>query len=299
MTFAPRALAVVWAVACAACGSSGNPMVVAHRMGAGNWPQNSRTALRGSIARGYAAIEFDLVLTSDGVPVISHDPWVHPTLCTRADGTALDPASRILIKDVTLNELRTGYVCGGVPDPDHPGAQVVADTFLTLDELIAEVTATPDLWLQFDIKQNPDFTASAEEFVEQIFSRWDAAHLPNPWYASSPEPAVIRAVRARGGSASLTWPNFPPGASTTLVGLGAEVLAQVGIADPLALARHAQASALNMPYQLIDRRVVESAPHEHLDVQVWTLNDERLLRTYCRWPVQAVITDYPERAPCL
>src|SRR5262245_57215457 len=81
--------AVILAAGCGALAPPGDPLVVAHRSGAGNWPENSRTAVRGAVAAGYGGIEFDLVLTSDRIPVLSHDAALNPQLCTRADGTAL------------------------------------------------------------------------------------------------------------------------------------------------------------------------------------------------------------------
>ena len=65
-----------------------SPLIIAHRAGGGQWPQNSRTAVMNVIARAgakdpakrYHGMEIDIVLTKDGHPVLSHDPWVHTTL---------------------------------------------------------------------------------------------------------------------------------------------------------------------------------------------------------------------------
>lgn len=296
-----RAAAVVLAASLAsACGwmDAGKPMVVAHRSGAGNWPENSRTAVRSAIARRYPGIEFDLILTKDRIPVISHEPDVYPLLCTRADGSPL-PAERILIKDLTLAELQAGFRCGGLRNPDHPNAEPVADTYLTLDELIDEVRAVPQMLLHFDVKYDPVLTLDAQAFAAEIVGRWRAAGLPNPWYASCNEPACIQALRAQGAEAMLTWPKFAAGENSTAGGIRTEIVAQLGLTDAITQARSAGASGLNMAYQLIDRRIIDAAQREGMKIQVWTVDSAAALGTYCRWPEEILITDYPERAPCL
>ena len=294
------AAALLGGVLACACGwlPAGTPKVVAHRFGSGNWPQNSRTALRGALSRGYLGVEFDLGLTKDGVPVIEHDPFLNPARCTRADGSAIE--GEILIKDLTLDELIAGYRCGGIPDPQHPEAQVVADTLLTLDEVLLELDGHPDVTLHLDVKYEPGLTLDAGVFAEAIIGRLEAAHLPNPWYISCAEPAGIAAFKARGASeVIMTLPRVPRGQSEILNAIGFEVLSQLGVADALSIARSAGATGLNIAYQVADRRLLEAARSEGLSVHVWTPNSPALLGTYCAWPADAVITDYPERAPCL
>jgi glycerophosphoryl diester phosphodiesterase len=283
---------------CGVLAPTGNPMLVAHRAGAGNWPENSRTAVRGSVAANYPAIEFDLVLTKDRTPVLSHDPSLSTTLCTRADGSAL-LAEPVYLKDLTLAELWGGYRCGGVPDPASPSAQVVADTHLSLDELLNEVSTRPGMLLHLDVKFEPGHTLDAEIFADEIIDRMRAPWVQNPWYMSSAQPEFIQAARARGAPVSYTLPRNFPGLGSTASAVVDEVLGKMGVADLIGLARQTGATGLDLAYQIADRAVVDAARREGLSVQIWTLNEAALLEQYCRWPVDQVITDYPERAPCL
>lgn len=294
-----------FAAACAllaGCGylpAEGSPLIEAHRGAAGNWPENSRTAIAGSVSANYPGIEFDLVLTGDLVPVLAHDTWLHHELCTLADGSEIPADERVYIQDLTLAELHANYRCGGKPDPEQPDAQVVADTHLTLDELLDLVASDTDMALHFDIKWHPTETPPADDFVREIFGRVRARNLQNPWYASSNEEEFIRAAAAEDVPTSLTWPKFPEGADSTLTALGNEFLQQLGLGDPLAIARRSGATGLLLQYRVTDRRLVEAAKAEGMTVQLWTLNDENVLDAYCSFPADALITDYPERASCL
>lgn len=292
------AVAVVMSSACGLANAPGSPVMYGHHFGDGHWPDNSRTGLRGAVAANYPGIELDINLTKDRIPVTLHDTALDKTLCTHADGSPLASDEEVYIKDHTLAELQAGYRCGGVAEPDFPDAEVVADTLLTFDEVIQAVRATPQMGLQLDFKYEPGKTLDAEAFVTEILGRWRAAGLPNPWYTSCAYPECIRALRAQGADARLTWPNFVSGSNTTLVGIGSEVLSQLGLDNPIGQALDAGATGLDASYQVLDRRTVEAARKEGLTVTLSTIDTESALSTYCQWPVDVLISNYVERSPC-
>jgi glycerophosphoryl diester phosphodiesterase len=50
------------------------PRRIAHRGGGALAPENTLAAIRAGMAHGYRAVEFDVMLTADDVPVLMHDP---------------------------------------------------------------------------------------------------------------------------------------------------------------------------------------------------------------------------------
>jgi glycerophosphoryl diester phosphodiesterase len=50
------------------------PKIVAHRGGGSLAPENTLAAMRCGLAHGFHAVEFDVMLSKDGVPVVIHDP---------------------------------------------------------------------------------------------------------------------------------------------------------------------------------------------------------------------------------
>lgn len=72
-------------------------------------PENTLPAFEAGLDNLMNTMETDTGITRDGVPVISHDPYVDPTKCRNADGSAL-PAP-ILIRDLTARQIQRDYVC--------------------------------------------------------------------------------------------------------------------------------------------------------------------------------------------
>lgn len=199
-----------------------------------------------------------------------------------------------------LEELREGYRCGGVANPDAPDAQVVADTLMTFDEVLDALVDAPEMLVHVDLKCQPELTPSAEEFAKQIMTRWHAHGLPNPMYVDSGWPEVLEAFRAHGPvTTTLSWPQFPAEESTAPIVVGHELLTRVGANDMVAAALKAGSDGVVIPYQMADQYLVDLAHQEGLKVQVFSPNTRELLEYFCDWPVDVLITDFPEEAPCL
>ncbi|KAF3997863.1 glycerophosphodiester phosphodiesterase [Glaciimonas immobilis] len=50
------------------------PKIVAHRGGGTMAPENTLAGIRCGLSYGFRAVEFDVMLSSDGVPILMHDP---------------------------------------------------------------------------------------------------------------------------------------------------------------------------------------------------------------------------------
>lgn len=78
---------------------------VAHRGGAGLWPENTREAFAHAIAMGAGGIELDVHLSADGLPVIHHDESLKPAIARDASGAWLIRPTP-LIKQLRYSELQ-------------------------------------------------------------------------------------------------------------------------------------------------------------------------------------------------
>lgn len=80
------------------------PLQIAHRGGAGLWPENTLEGFRHAIDMGVDGIELDVHLTRDGVAVVHHDESLKPAIARGSDGAWLTRPTP-LIKDLTYAEL--------------------------------------------------------------------------------------------------------------------------------------------------------------------------------------------------
>jgi glycerophosphoryl diester phosphodiesterase len=54
--------------------------ILAHRGGGALAPENTLAGLRHGMQAGFRAIEYDVMLARDGIPVVMHDPWLGRTV---------------------------------------------------------------------------------------------------------------------------------------------------------------------------------------------------------------------------
>jgi glycerophosphoryl diester phosphodiesterase len=283
------------------------PLVIAHRAGGGQWPQNSRTAVLNCIERAQAGapenridgMEMDIALTRDGIPVLSHDPWVHTTLCTTAAGEAI--RERVLIRDKTLEELQSQYLCGGVRDPDFPRVEPKAETLMTLEEVLQALKKAPQMLLYLDVKIDGDLTAGAEDYAKAIAKLWGAAGLPNRLYIEGPSAESMAAYRSAIKTdfvPVLSYPAFSVMENFTWTAIKARLLTRLRLDSPWAAARNTQAGAVVGPTQVIFRFAAAEARENGVQVVLFTINTRKDLERYCAWPVDVLITDYPDLGHC-
>lgn len=70
-------------------------LVIGHRGASGLAPENTRESLKLAVSQGADALEFDVRLSADGVPVLMHDPTLDRT--TRAKGPVANQSAAALM----------------------------------------------------------------------------------------------------------------------------------------------------------------------------------------------------------
>ena len=284
-----------------------SPLIIAHRAGAGQWPQNSRTAVLNCIARAgakdraqrYHGIEIDVVLTKDGHPVLSHDPWVHTTLCRTASGEPI--GDRMLIRDLTLAELQSQFICGGVADKDFSQVVPKGEKIMTLDEVLDALESAPEMVLYLDVKVDSDITASAEAYARAISKCLAAARLTNLLYIEGPSAESLNAYQSAIYAkfvAVLSYPPFSTKENSALTALKARWFTKLRLRSPLRKAEKARAGAVAGPTQVITKTAARQARDNGVAVVLFTPNTREDLFEFCTWPVDMLITDYPDLGHC-
>jgi glycerophosphoryl diester phosphodiesterase len=92
-----------------------------HRGGRDLRPENTLPAMEVGLDYLMTTLETDIGLTKDNIPILEHDPYLENTKCRRADGQAYTEEDEILLKDLTVAEIQSTFICD--KNPEHSESQ--------------------------------------------------------------------------------------------------------------------------------------------------------------------------------
>ena len=149
------------------------PAVVAHRGASSTSPENTLASFDEAIRLGAQIVEFDVRLSSDGVPVVMHDPAVDRT----TDGTGF-------VHELTAAEIALLHVVGDATVP-------------TLDEVLDALTGRAAAAIEIkNIPGEPAFDPAGEPIVEAVHAGLERVGFRGPALVISFNPASIAASKA-------------------------------------------------------------------------------------------------------
>ena len=150
----------------------GRPMIVAHRGASAELPENTLAAFDLAVERGADAIEFDVRLTADGVPIVLHDPDL--TRTTDHEGS---------VCTMSLDRVRRARIEGEHEIP-------------TLIEALALLSGRVAVDIEVkNLPGEPGFTSQDEPLLEATLSVLEASGFVGPVLLSSFNPASIAHAR--------------------------------------------------------------------------------------------------------
>lgn len=85
-----------------------------HRGGRDLRPENTLPAFESGLDQLVTTLETDTGVTSDRVSLISHEPFINPQTCRRADGSEYTSSNQILIKDISMAGAQSRFICDKV-----------------------------------------------------------------------------------------------------------------------------------------------------------------------------------------
>lgn len=243
---------------------------MAHRGGAGLWPENTLLAFERARDLGVDVIETDVHSTADGVLVVLHDATLERTT---------DGAGRVgALTLAQLKKLDAGFRWsedGGKTFPWRGRGLTVP----TLDEVFARL---PDMRFNIEPKQ-------------------ESPSVVKP---------LCRAIREKGMADKVTIGAFRQGVLDEFRKECPEVKTSAGPGEVAEFLRASRDSggptgefkfmALQVPesvmgVRLLTRSFVESAHARALQVHAWTVNDADDMRRLLDIGVDGIMTDYPDR----
>jgi glycerophosphoryl diester phosphodiesterase len=129
--------------------------VQAHRGGRDLRPENTLPSMEVGLDNLVTTLETDIHLTKDGIPILSHDPYIDTGKCRNADGTPYTFDDEVLIEDLTLAQIQARFICDGVirtgtPQTNDRALSPVAVAF-------AQQHGLPDAYTEPTVQELFDF----------------------------------------------------------------------------------------------------------------------------------------------
>jgi glycerophosphoryl diester phosphodiesterase len=246
-------------------------LVMAHRGGAGLWPENTAHAFRQAVALGVDVLEMDLHVTSDGALVVIHDATVERTTNGAGRVNALTLAE--------LKKLDAGYRWtsdGGRTFPFRGKGITVP----TLGEVLDEF---PHALLNIDIKQAQP--SPVKTFCRTLRESRATGRVTVASFNSQ----VLGEFR-RECSEVRTSASFDE-----VVALASDLQAGRDIAADKTRTRLVQVPETAFGRRWLTAELVAAAHRGGLELHVWTVNEEDAMRRLLALGVDGIVTDYPDK----
>lgn len=233
------------------------PRIVAHRLCGTLAPENTLAALKKAASIGVKAVETDVMLTRDGVAVISHDPVL---------GRAV--ASDAAVADLTLTDLRE--LDAGI----RFGAAWRGEKIPLLTEVI-DFALSHGIFLNLEIKPSSDdlADATARETVRIVRER----------FAGVAQPLISSFSQAALKAAQTAAPDIPRG-----------LLLEGQVSDWVTTALTLQVRTVH-PDASMDAAFAAEAHAHGWGVMVWTIDETDEARKLLSAGADALCTNRPDR----
>lgn len=231
--------------------------VWAHRGASGYAPENTLAAFEMAAEMKADGVELDVQMTRDGKLIVIHDETVDRV----SDGTGM-------VRDFTLEELKK--LCPNKTHPEYEDVKI--PTLQEVYELLRPTGLTVNVELKTGIVLYPGIEEAVLRATEEMGMK------DRVWYSSFNH-YTVRKIKT-----------MCPTAKTGMLYCD-------GIYLPADYAQNLETDALHPAlYNLQYPNVVRSAKNKGLRIHVWTVNEPEHIKRAAESGVDAVITNYPDRA---
>lgn len=279
--------------------------VQGHRGARGLAPENTIAGFERALAIGVSTLELDVVLSADGVPVISHDTAANPDLTRDARGQWLQargqpfhrlPLAEIVAWDVGRINPASRYA------RDFP-EQVARDgqgipTLAALFDRVRQLGAR-HVRFNIELKIHPGRPAESPDpqtFVRAVLDVIASHGMTQRVSLQSFDWRIQKQARQLAPALPLSYLSAQLPRFNTLA--GGEWTAGLRLADfedAPAMVAAAGGRIWSPHFSDLDQRLLQRAREFDLRVVPWTVNELQDMARLIDWGVDGIITDYPDR----
>lgn len=230
------------------------PRLIAHRGGGTLAPENTLAGMRLAHAYGYLAVEFDVMLSADQVPILMHDAEFGRTVAGRGQ------VARHLAADLTAMD------AGSWHSPAY-----AAEPVPTLVDVHAWLVAAGML-MNVEIKPAPGFDAITGEVVGEVLQRLQGDSSVMPLLSSFSVEALQAALSvAPALPRAMLWRTIPKDWRRRVDSL--------------------ECVAVHCHHQYLTESMASNIKRQGLGLMCYTVNDPARANLLFDWGVDAICTD--------
>lgn len=259
-----------------------------HRGCRGLLPENSIPAfLKALEFPQITTLELDLAVSKDRQLIVSHEPWMSESICSKPDGTSVTKAEAMNLKimELTYDQIKT-YDCGSRGNSRFPEQQAMKTFKPSLADVLEEVKnycflrAKPLPRFNIEIKSHPEgdgiFTPPVEEFAQLVVDELNRSGIKEKSCVQSFDVRALQAVKKLDESVTLAL------LVENLDGVDKN-LERLGFKPDI----------YSCYYLLLRKKTVKKLHEQGIKVIPWTVNSVKAMKKLRRWGVDGIITDYP------
>jgi glycerophosphoryl diester phosphodiesterase len=252
-------------------------------------PENTIGAMLHALAMGVTTLEMDIVISADGVPVLSHEPFFNHEISRKPDGKPVTEAEEksLNIYHMTVKEIQS-YDVGTQYHPRFPDQLKIPALKPTLAEVFAAVkeymmtAKRPFPFFNIETKCQPEtdnrYHPEPEVFVDKIMEVVKAYQQEEQLIIQSFDPRSLQILHRKYPvikTALLIEETTKGDLNSQLKTLGFTP----GIYSPA--------------YALVTPELIRSCHEKNIAVIPWTVNDTATIKKLKLMGVDGIISDYP------
>ena len=262
-----------------------------HRGARGLVPENTIPAFRRALELGVTTLEMDVVVSADGVVVVSHEPWMASNKCLGPDGAPLPEGEGRghRIYEMSYEQI-ADYDCGRTLE-DFPEQASVSAPKPRLRDVLDRAETYVDthdrgpVFYNIETKSRPEWDGTLhpepETLVRRVLAVVTAADVAPRTTIQSFDPRTLEATHRQNATVR----------TALLIGRAGDR----GLDDNLATLSFVP-DIYSPNAELVDEALVAAVHERGLALIPWTVNDPDAMSRLVRLGVDGLITDYPDRA---
>jgi glycerophosphoryl diester phosphodiesterase len=259
-----------------------------HRGARGLMPENSIPAFRKALELGVTTLEMDVVISGDKQVIVSHDPWMSPSICLDSSGNNIagEDGQKFNIYRLTYDEV-IKFDCGSKGNPSFPRQEKIAvykpllsDVFRMAEKYCKDYNRN-EIYYNIEIKSQPDWDGIyhpvVKEYCDLVFQ---VINDFVPWKRVIIQSFDLRALQY--------FHKAYPHVTLSLLVENEEN------PDKMVKALGFKPAIYSPEYHLLKPKNLEWLHSRGIRVVPWTVDDADEIKILLEMKVDGIITDYPD-----